>query len=286
MKFLVYSLEYSWRAGGIVVLNKLAELLAQHGHETYILNGNPNSKSGAVTINLEQAKEIALDLKTVTIYPEVIVGNPLNSKKVARWVLFFPGFYGGEEKFADSEYVFSYNKAFVENTIYKNSLEIKILDTLINEIHDLGMARTRDVILLKKGTSNIRYRKWRYLRPMMKSLYDLESADNIINESKNVAEYNLELNKIRYFISYDNYSYHSILAALAGCISVVIPDIKKSRESFFDDYPERLSNVSYGFQDINSPRKPEVLREKLNRLELENIEYVRELVQEIEAFFD
>jgi len=287
MRFLVYSFKFDWRVGGIVVLNKLANLLAQEGHETFIIDGSEKNNNGAINIDIEQAIELAKDKETVVIYPEVIIGNPLKAKKVARWILFFPGFHGGEKQFDDSEYIFTYNKAFVANTPYQSTTEIRIVETMVNHFYDLGLERLEDAILIKKGKQDLEERERIHMQPRSGTLLKVTSADEMIEQSTDISDYNKKLNQVRYFISYDNYSYHSILALLAGCISVVIPELGKTKEIFFAEYPERKSNVLYGFEENSiGPQKPELLRDQLNRVELSNIDSVRKLVGEIHGYFN
>lgn len=42
----------------------------------------------------------------IAVYPEVVSGNPLRAKHVARWVLNIPGLIGGDTTYDDSETVF------------------------------------------------------------------------------------------------------------------------------------------------------------------------------------
>lgn len=285
MKFLIYSFDYDWRIGGIVVLNKLANLLAQLGHETYIMAGNPSKIGHAVNIDLEAALEKAQDPETIVIYPEVIKGNPLDAKKVCRWVLYFPGFHGGETEFQENEFVFVYNKSFVSETPYKSSLEIKIVETSNTQFYNMGMHRNKSVILIKKGKSNIDERTRLFLDPFRDILHNLESADELIMNCQDINDYNLELNQVKYFISFDNYTYHNVLASLSGCISVVIPELGKTKEQFISEYPERQFSVFYGFDSIPTSISNDLLRKQLEVLEKNNLLLVTDLIREIQKHF-
>ena len=57
MKFLLYSYKYDWRVGGIVVLNKLADVLADIGFETYIIGEDNEINGKAVRVSEVQAIE-------------------------------------------------------------------------------------------------------------------------------------------------------------------------------------------------------------------------------------
>lgn len=246
-----------------------------------------DGESKAVRINLQKAFEIARDDDTVVIYPEVVTGNPLFAHKVARWVLFFPGVNGGEKVYDSAEFVFTYSPDFVENTIYKSVPLVRIIDTLIDNFFELNQSRGSDYLLIKKGSVDIDKRRKLFLDPEEERLFKLESADDIINQSRGISEYNLKLNRARFFISYDLHSYHSILAALAGCKSIVIPDIGVSEESFFASFPEaKIAGVSYGFQDLNAaPIRQKAFRLEKEQIEANNIQFTSSLTLMLEDFF-
>ena len=287
MKILIYSYNYNWRFGGIVVLHKLADLIAQLGYETYIIGENEyNPRRNLTQINQELALRIANDPNTVVIYPEIIKGNPLKAKHVARWVLYFPGFHGGDKAFDANEYVFTFNQEFVANTIYSSVQVIKIIDTMVDNFFDMGLDRNKDAILIKKGKENLEERETQYLTPLIVHLYDLVSADEVIKKCQNISDFNRELNRFRYFISYDHYTYHNVLAALAGCVSIVIPTKEKTEEDFFLENPGRRNYVSYGFQDsYQSQTDQRLLRAELNKIDSSNILNAEKLVKSLQSHF-
>jgi len=286
LKFLLYSYKYDWRVGGIVVLNKLADVLADIGFETYIIGEDNEINGKAVRVSKVQAIEIVKDESVIVIYPEVIRGNPLNAAKVARWILYFPGIHGGDETYDTSEFIFSYNSKFVSGTQYEKVPVVRIIETMVDHFNDLGMSRSKDAILIKKGAHEIGQRMSLYLQPVMPSLKNIMNADSLIENTDNVSDFNKRLNEFRYFISYDNYSYHSVLAALAGCISVVIPQIGKSKEDFFSEYSERRFGISYGFENAKvDPSEIEMLRDELLRVESNNVISANDLVNSLRSHF-
>ena len=286
MKILIYSRDYNWRVGGIVVLHKLAELIAELGYETYIIGENRiNTRGMATQIDLDLAIRIADNSDTVVIYPETLKGNPLKAKHVARWVLYFPGVNSGDKTYDAHEFVFTYKQEFVADTIYSSGLVIRIVDTMVNHFFDMGLDRNKDAILVKKGRENLEERT-QYLILSMDSSFEVVSADEMINTSESVFDFNLKLNQIRYFISYDHHTYHNTLAALAGCISIVIPSKEKSEDDFFSESPGRRFYVSYGFQDSNqSQADPKFLRAELNKIDSFNVINAEQLVKSLQSHF-
>jgi hypothetical protein len=287
VKILIYSYNYNWRFGGIVVLHKLADLIAQLGYETYVLSEDSLKSGGTSTqINQEFALRIANDSDTVVVYPEIVKGNPLKAKNVARWVLYFPGFHGGDKTYDANEYIFTFNQEFVADTIYSSVQVIKIIDTMVDNFFDMGLDRNKDAILIKKGRENLEERETQYLTPSIDHLYDLISADEVIKKSQNVSDFNRELNRFRYFISYDHHTYHNVLAALAGCVSIVIPTNKKSEDDFFLENPWRRNYVSYGFQNsYQSQTDQRLLRAELNKIDSSSILNAEKLVKLLQSHF-
>lgn len=287
MKILIYSFGYSWHFGGIVVLHKLAELISQLGYETYLLNGEKSKAGRAKCIEMQEAIEIANDSQTVVIYPEIVSGNPLNADKVARWILFFPGVNGGEIKYGSSEFVFTYSEHFVENTEYSNLLVVRIIETMVDDFYDLSLTRSKDAVLVKKGHFEMENRASLFLDPVIDSLYELESFDQIINNTNHISDYNLQLNQIRNFISYDNHTYHSVLASFAGCVSIVIPEIGKTSDKFFRDFPEaKIAGVHYGFEELSKGTlRKDLYKRRIDEIETENVSGTRALLDSLKAHF-
>ena len=269
-----------------MVLHKLAELISQLGYETYLLNGEKSKAGRAKCIEMQEAIEIAKDSQTLVVYPEIVSGNPLNADKVARWVLYFPGIKGGDKVYNNNEYVFTFSREFVVNTIYSSVQVIEIIDTMVDDFFDMGLDRNKDAILIKKGRENYEERETQYLTPSIEHLYDLISADEVIRKCQNISDFNLELNRLRYFISFDHHTYHNVFAALAGCISIVIPSKEKSEDDFFLDNPRRRNYISYGFQDsYQSQTDPRVLRAELNMIDSSNILNAEKLVKSLQSHF-
>jgi hypothetical protein len=286
VKILIYSYDYNWRVGGIVVLHKLADLIAELGYETYIIGKNRISTRGIPTqIDLDLATRIAGNSDTVVIYPENLKGNPLKAKHVARWVLYFPGANGGDRTYDTNEFVFTYKKEFVADTIYSSGLVVRIVDTMVNHFFDMGLERNKDAILVKKGREDLEERT-QYLILSMDSSYEVISADEMIENSESVFDFNLKLNQIRYFISFDHHTYHNTLAALAGCISIVVPSKEKSEDAFFSESPGRRLHISYGFQDSDQNQTdPRLLRVELDKIDSSNVMNAEKLAKSLQSHF-
>lgn len=58
----------------------------------------------------------------ITVYPEVVQGNPRNALVVARYLLNVPGYLAGDKAFAESELLFAYDQEFVPPGMRAESL--------------------------------------------------------------------------------------------------------------------------------------------------------------------
>lgn len=289
MKFLIWAFDYNWKIGGIIVLHKLSELLAKEGFDTFVLSETTNKRNRAKLISESEATRLAQDPQMIVIYPEVVIGNPLNAHNVARWVLYFPGVNGGDREFAESEFVFTFNSSFVSGTRYSDAPQIRIIDTMREQFFDLNKLRTKDAILVKKGWDGADERRTRFIEPHLSEGNPLEiiSIDDLIFNCDNLEEYNLALNEIRYFMSFDLFTYHNILASLSGCISIVVPAIDISREEYFDLNPGLKNGVAYGLRDLDHQKTTrDQLLSELKSTESKNVDSLKYLLNQLGEFFD
>ena len=94
-RYLIFTQkEFDGTSGGIVALNKLCHDLRSLGQEAYISHG-----PGNVSLNSPQYTPTSEELEHdfIVIYPEVVIGNPLNCPRVVRWILNTPGAFGHSE---------------------------------------------------------------------------------------------------------------------------------------------------------------------------------------------
>jgi hypothetical protein len=246
MTFLIFSFDYDWKSGGNQVLHDLAKILSKD-YTTYVCANKTLIDSKAICINFDKTKELAALNDTVTIYPEVITGNPFNAKNVVRYVLYYPGWHAGDKEYNESELVITYNHEFVRNTKYDKSFILTVLDPKLSIMQNTGQQRDKIGLLVRKS------KDFDYKMNVLKSYKHLInlpiiSIDDIINKCNNLNELAEIYNQITLFISFDPHTYHSVMAALCGCQSVVIPSEDLSSEDF---YNVQKYGVAYGFENID-----------------------------------
>jgi hypothetical protein len=207
---------FSFVNGGTVVEYYLAQLLDKLGQNVRIY-----PSSGIKTDNSIFSKfynnDFPIDDNTVVIYCEGTQGNPLNAKNVVRWLLSEIGKnvpYDWLNGWGKNElvYFFNYDKIFSNNeamigTKYKLLTSIYI-NPLIKNYNDP----------LRKGYCHT-YRKCHYHKSLQYA--HPPKSFEIKKEHKLIDCINI-FNKREIFICYDPLTFLNIIAALCGCISVII----------------------------------------------------------------
>lgn len=100
-------------------LHLLCHALNQKGHMAFLVQVNnwmaTNPTLHTPVLNPGQVSSYAYDEKTspIVIYPEIVEGNPLESRKVVRWIL---GPHG-ETTYASTDKIYGYTQDLGENTL-------------------------------------------------------------------------------------------------------------------------------------------------------------------------
>ena len=122
----------NWSAG-IRVLHELCNILNKNGFDALIaLHGEVRTDFSPTTSNNPVVTQQLLEEHQrqgkviVAIYPESIVGNPLNARYVIRWLLNFPKLLGGKAEFKN-ETVLAYSQTLATDYAAKVGQEIDVL---------------------------------------------------------------------------------------------------------------------------------------------------------------
>jgi hypothetical protein len=238
MKYLVCGYNYDINIGGVVALHKLANILSTLNPETYVVCDYTFPESNAKIISYNDSHDLASDKDSVVIYPETIQNNLLNAKNIIRWVLYYPGFHGGTKEYDINEHVFLYHKEYGKNTKYQNNPILTIIDTKTDFFYNKNIERSGDCFLLKKGATK------------HKDILDGYYIDDHLTSKYSQNFLLLTFNKYERFISYDSNTYYSIIAAMCGCTSIVVPDPDISESEYFENEIVKYG-IAYGFENEN-----------------------------------
>ena len=219
------------------------------------------------------------DSNTVVIYPEIVFGNPLKAKKVARWLLFHNKLYkqvdGKTIGYDKNDLFFCYRKVFNDEKLNSENRELNLsyFDLDLYKRINYG-ERSGNCYILRKGA-------WRTDLPTQ---FDGPIIDNL-SEDKKVETFN----KCKYCISYDTQTSYSMIAALCGCISIVVPEEGKTWRDYRSEEEHNSCNcIAYGFDEEEIHRAVAAMDEvteyfvKKNQVGLEN---VKKFIEECETYF-
>lgn len=297
MKFVIVTYGYDDNAGGIVVLHQLCDRLNHLGHESYLWPffkpsldfTNPfkaiylffryfrkrlkygfkkNSKLNTPIASYKDIKD------AIIVYPEVVVGNPLNAQHVVRWLLHKPGFNnGGKIDFGVDDLFFYYDKAFDDSRYNKypdNHLHIVSQRSDVYKIVNNG-ARHGTCYLLRKG----------YKRGISHDITDSRLIDGLSHE-----ETAQVFNEVEYCISYDTYTMYNVYAAMCGCIPIIIPEEGITKEQWQPNEENRYG-IAYGFEDVAyAVQTRPLLLKHIEKQEREANMSVMHFVEKCKAYFN
>ena len=102
-------------SAGVRMLHKLRDELRARGYEAGVFYWSGKGLHGDWTADLITQ---SVQDNDVVVYPEIVWGNPLRFRNVARWVLNVPGHLGGPLSFSGDEMVFSWAPAFLTGYPY------------------------------------------------------------------------------------------------------------------------------------------------------------------------
>jgi len=238
--------------------------------------------------NIESTKQVSMkcprkylpviDKKnTIVVYPEIVSGNFLRAKNVVRWLLFHNHNYKREGDktigYDKGDLFFCYRDIFNDETLNPECRKLTIthfdLDTY--KRYNFG-ERKGKCYVIRKGIG----------RDDLPKTFDGPVIDDLPEKEKVKI-----FNECEYCISYDTQTAYSKIAALCGCISVVVPEEGKTRRDYRTpndyDYGE-----AFGFDESEVEYAKSTAYKALEEYEKSNMAgfaEVKRFVEECEAFF-
>ncbi len=251
---------FNFSDGGTVVQYYLANILNEYG-----VNVRIYPSSGIKTPNFIFSKfynnDFPIDDNTVVIYCEGTQGNPLNAKYVVRWMLSKLGQNVPENwvnGWGKNELVYYFNS---EQKIADNPDKLGNIYKLLSLIYVNPYAINHN-LPTRQGTC-FTIRKASQIHGNLLHLVHPPGSLEILR-SHTQSDCITIFNKYKYFISYDSNTFLSIIAALCGCISIVIKVNGLSKEDWLNTTAaaeflkisgqQNLYGVAYGAEDLEFAR--------------------------------
>lgn len=257
-RFLIVSPPQQW--GGPVVLHLLCRMLMDIGYDAqiFLLRTDvtiPRSRKDFLQQYLPfQAKKGKLKLDsqdgpvkgckltnwpyvdddTIVVYPEIVFGNPLAAKHVVRWLLGFNRYkdvFIGEQPYDKEDMFICYREIFNDDQLNPTCREVTLqhFNYELYKRWNYGY-REGSCFIIRKGIN----------RPDLPPTVPGTVLDHLSDEEKVKI-----MNQCRYCYSFDTQTFYSIVAAICGCVSIVIPEPGKKREDYLCE-GEKGWGIAYG----------------------------------------
>jgi hypothetical protein len=298
--FIIFSPDYNPNNGGAIVLHYLCHLLNANGFLAHILpyfhcqDVSPFDDLVEKVCELNEVKKRILgtpyqlnpDWNTplypkeiahirhrddvVVVYPEIIFGNPLRARHVARWLLHEPGFHHRQVYFEHGEVQFRYldlhpvvRMPWVD--LSNHFLTVMHIPWQHYTPAPEGHKREGTAYMIRKGHGK-------------QVIHDLSNSFQI--DGKSHAEIGEIFRSVQTFISYDTKSIYSMLAALAGADSVVVPDDGVD-EADWQPVTEMRFGIAYGFEKLEWAKSTRhLVAENLRKLDDDSMSSVRQFAHD------
>ena len=214
-----------------------------------------------------------IDDNTIVVYSEGIWGNMLRAKKIVRWFLYFNRYPGDEEAYEKDALYFSYREIFNDARLNPTCRKLRLsnFDNWLYRQTNFG-ARTGNCYILHKGGGRTDLPK-AFDGPII-DYFSEPDIVRIFNEKK-------------YCYCYDTQTFYATIAAVCGCIPIVVPEQGKTRADYTRG-DDTVYGVAYGDSEEEityALSTREKLKEKLDNFKKENEAAVDYFIAECQKYF-
>jgi hypothetical protein len=236
MKFVIYTPNWDETSGGINVLTVLAQKLHEKGHDVHLWTEIVYFNSTYNPVFSRFTNQVGFDDETIVIYPEIVTKNPLQAKRIVRWIL-----YGcdNHDEYEPNGAIY-YFAPFCQNNFPTKMLQCYHVPPNLSVPTE---PRTEEsCFIFKKGQRSPWARKQFNINPHKG--FDLSVC-------KTHAEIIEVFKKTKYFHCYDPASFLILMALMCGCIVIQHPYIEgQKREGWehsvcFDKFG-KVKGLVYG----------------------------------------
>lgn len=264
---------FDFKAGGTVVQYLLAKTLEEYGQNVRIYSSSGIKIRNSI-FEKYYKNDFPIDNNCVVIYCEGTQGNPLNAKYVVRWMLSKLGQnvpYDWVNTWNKNELVYYFNS---EDKIKNEPNKLGNIYKLLNVIY-INPYLTNLNLKNRKGTCfTIR----KALETNGKKIMNVHPPNSFeVTRNHTQIDYIKIFNKYKYFISYDSLTFLSVIAALCGCISIVIKVDGLSKNDWLNttavakyleiSNEKILFGIAYGADDLeNAINTIHLAKEQWNRI--------------------
>lgn len=168
---------------------------------------------------------------TIVLYPEIVYGNPLQAENVVRWLLFHP-VEKTKASYASSDICVAYRDFFNDMELNPKGYKCTIatFDSTLYRQYNHG-ERHGNCYIIRKGKDRVDLPK---------------SFDGpILDDSMPQREWVRVLNECKFCYSYDTQTFYTMIAAVCGCIPIVVMEPGKTEKDYLGPGEKHLGRA-YG----------------------------------------
>lgn len=178
-------------------------------------------------------KNPSIDINnSIVIYPEVTYGNPLNAKFVVRWLMYFYPYSKSSDAYSTNDLFIAYREYFndIDLNPNKSIITLNYFDSKLYRQYNFGQRKDKCYIL----------RKGRKRKDLPKH-FDGPIFDDNMSQHELVKMFN----EYRYCYSYDTQTFYTAIAAVCGCIPIVVMEPGKCESDYLGPGEKHLGRA-YG----------------------------------------
>lgn len=178
-------------------------------------------------------KNPSIDINnSIVIYPEVTYGNPLNAKFVVRWLMYFYPYSKSSDAYSTNDLFIAYREYFndIDLNPNKSIITLNYFDSKLYRQYNFGQRKDKCYIL----------RKGRKRKDLPKH-FDGPVFDDNMSQHELVKMFN----EYRYCYSYDTQTFYTAIAAVCGCIPIVVMEPGKCESDYLSPGEKHLGRA-YG----------------------------------------
>lgn len=244
MKFVIVThVKYKETDGGLNCLLNLSRMLRDRGHDSRIYVP-PEHRSNERDPSAKYMEISEMEPDRIAIYIDSTIGNPLNAKRIVRWLSYGSHYYEAY----DTKEIIYYHAPFC-----KNNKTTKILSPLLwpRCLENKGLPRTRMLChVVKKGWGDLSIQ--RILNtvgiPLIPGV-PVESSLDIrwLSHQETVDVFNTT----KYFYCFDPCSFLVTMALACGCIVIQHPIPGCTAEEWrYTIGLQGLNGIAYGAENV------------------------------------
>lgn len=169
---------------------------------------------------------------TIVIYPEVVFGNPLHAKNVVRWLMYHYPYKENTTAYSSNDLFIAYRNFFNSPSLNPRNFIVaqNYFDSNLYHQYNFG-ERKGNCYILRKGRK----------RNDLPKEFDGPIFDDNMSQKELVRIFN----ECKYCYSYDTQTFYTKIAAICGCISIVVMEPEKNISDYLGPN-ETHEGVAYG----------------------------------------